>query len=81
MIMQQDEKLIDLDLSKITQYDLYTIYPEFIPILISWDETITNEDQNLLRVMELLAYAEHYGISELKIKLTELYKSIYPNNF
>ncbi|SMP09019.1 hypothetical protein [Chryseobacterium profundimaris] len=67
-----------LDLSIITQYDFSEVFPDFPPLLISPENIISDEK---LRVMELLTFAGHYEIADLKNELTKRYGDTFPELF
>lgn len=76
MIIEKTFKGIKI--SHITQWDLFKIYPNYSPLLLS---TIDDNSDDKFRVLEILQYSKHYMISELTKIITEYYKNIYPDIF
>lgn len=66
------------EISKITQEDLFFLFPEFNPLLVS---VPINYDDEKMRVLEILTYSIEYGISKLTKIITDYYKNIYPDIF
>ncbi|WP_313600617.1 hypothetical protein [Epilithonimonas vandammei] len=76
--MSNENNFQEIDISKITQWDLFKIYPNCSPLLLS---TIDENSDDKFRVLEILQYSKHYKISELTKIITEYYKNIYPDIF
>lgn len=76
--MSNENNFQGIDISKITQDDLISIFPEFLPLLVSTPE---NCDDDKLRVIEVLTFSDHYNISELTTKISDFYQNIYPELF
>lgn len=76
MIIEKTFKGIKI--SHITQWDLFKIYPNYSPLLLS---TIDDNSDDKFRVLEILQYSKHYMISELTKIITEYYKNICPDIF
>lgn len=76
--MSNENNFQGIDISKITQYDLMSVFPDFPPLLVS---TTENWDDDKLRVIEVYTFSNHYDISELTTKIIDYYQNIYPDIF
>ena len=76
--MKNIDPLKDLDLTKIIQDDLHEIFPNFKPLLVSKEEILNYDEE---RILELVMYAVHYKITNLKNELIKKYQNIYPTIF
>ncbi|REC50814.1 hypothetical protein DRF62_18650 [Chryseobacterium piscium] len=80
--MKKADNFKGLDLSKITQYDLFKeLYPDFLPLIISYNSITENYTENDFRILDLLSFAENYQISDLADKLKEVYEKSHPHLF
>ena len=69
--MENSSTFQNLDLRKVTMYDIAELYEDQPAIMISPENEITEEQE---RILALYTYAENYEITELKQKIEDLYK-------
>lgn len=68
--MENTSTYKDLDLRKVTMYDIAELFTDKPAVLISPDDDMTEEQE---RILALYTYAENYELTELKDKIQELY--------
>ncbi|SEG39183.1 hypothetical protein SAMN05421847_2175 [Halpernia humi] len=69
--MENSSTYQDLDLQKVSMYDIAEVLADKPALLISPDEDLSDEQ---IRILGLFSYAEYYQIKELQEKIAELYK-------
>lgn len=68
--MENTSTYKDLDLRKVTMYDIAELFTDKPAVLISPDDDLTEEQE---RILALYTYAENYELTELKDKIQALY--------
>ena len=70
--MENTSTYKDLDLRKVTMYDIAELFTDKPAVLISPDDDMTEEHE---RILALYTYAENYELTELKDKIQKLYSN------
>lgn len=69
------------DLSTATQSDFKDLYPDFLPLIISYNSFTENYTDDDYRILELITFADNYQISDLSDKLKEFFELSHPYLF
>ncbi|QDP85207.1 hypothetical protein FNJ88_06370 [Chryseobacterium sp. SNU WT5] len=69
--MENSSTYKNLDLRKVTMYDIAELFTDQPPLLISPDDELSDEN---IRILGLVSYADYYKLTDLKEKLQKLFK-------
>lgn len=79
--MKKASEFKGIDLSTATQLDFKDLYPDYLPLIISYNSITENYTDDDYRILELITFADNYQISDLSDKLKEFFEFSHPYLF